>query len=120
MIGGDITEKYLLLSSVQIKFTPIRVVCHNTLTMALSQRPALHVAHMGNMKNRVQGTLWTAFKGETEMVDQMVNDCGNSTASLNQPKNPDTSGARILAYNDHPYRKSIIFRELTHEPAVSR
>ena len=41
----DVTESYLLFTnphvygqSVDIRFTPIRVVCHNTLTMALGQR----------------------------------------------------------------------------------
>jgi phage/plasmid-like protein (TIGR03299 family) len=58
---GDISDKYLLLSnshdgesSVQIKFTPIRVVCNNTLTMALSQGPAIRVAHTRDMKQRLQ------------------------------------------------------------------
>lgn len=42
---ADVTECYLLFTnphvygqSVDIRFTPIRVVCHNTLTMALGQR----------------------------------------------------------------------------------
>jgi len=52
VVGDDITDKYLLLSnshdghsSVQVKFTPIRVVCQNTLTMALSQGPTVRVVH---------------------------------------------------------------------------
>jgi phage/plasmid-like protein (TIGR03299 family) len=52
VVGDDIVNKYLLLSnshdgtsSVQVKFTPIRVVCQNTLTMALSQGRTVRVAH---------------------------------------------------------------------------
>ena len=61
VVGEDITDKYLLLSnshdglsSVQIKFTPIRVVCQNTLTQALSQGPALRIQHTRDVKRRVQ------------------------------------------------------------------
>jgi phage/plasmid-like protein (TIGR03299 family) len=56
VIGDDISEKYLLLSNshdgksaVQIKFTPIRVVCQNTLTMALSDGQITRIIHTNNM-----------------------------------------------------------------------
>jgi phage/plasmid-like protein (TIGR03299 family) len=61
VIGDDITHKYLLLSNshdgnsaVQIKFTPIRVVCENTLTMALSHGPTLRVPHTRDVQHRLQ------------------------------------------------------------------
>ena len=59
--GQDISEKYLLLSnshdgesSVQIKFTPIRVVCWNTLTMALSKGPTIRAAHTRDVHERLK------------------------------------------------------------------
>ncbi len=61
VVGDDIAHKYLLLSnshdgnsSVQIKFTPIRVVCQNTLTMALSQGPTLRVVHTRDLRERLR------------------------------------------------------------------
>ena len=58
----DITNKYLLLSnshdgsgSVQIKFTPVRVVCHNTLTQALQEGDnAIRVPHTRDIKERLR------------------------------------------------------------------
>jgi len=61
VIGNDIVGKYLLLSNshngssaVQIKFTPIRVVCENTLTMALSQGPTLRIPHTKDIHERLR------------------------------------------------------------------
>jgi len=58
--GEDITEKYLLLSNshdgssaVQIKFTPIRVVCNNTLSMAFGDQQFLSVYHQRDIKARL-------------------------------------------------------------------
>jgi phage/plasmid-like protein (TIGR03299 family) len=60
VVGDDITNKFLLLSNihggrgaVEIKFTPIRVVCQNTLTMALWQGPALRIAHTWDVRERL-------------------------------------------------------------------
>ena len=55
--GKDDVDKYLLLSnshdgrsSVQVKFTPIRVVCQNTLTMALEEGRTVRVKHHRNLE----------------------------------------------------------------------
>ena len=59
--GDDITEKYLLLSnshdgksSVTIKFTPVRVVCQNTLTLALNEGSAWRVSHHSDIQQKLK------------------------------------------------------------------
>lgn len=58
--GQDITEKYLLLynshdgsGAAQIKFTPIRVVCQNTLSMALKGEALIKLAHTRGISVRM-------------------------------------------------------------------
>ncbi len=66
--GDDVTEKYLLLSNshngtsaVSIMFTPIRVVCQNTLNIAVSGADnkvnVRHTINMGARVNAVQEAL---------------------------------------------------------------
>jgi phage/plasmid-like protein (TIGR03299 family) len=69
VVKGDITEKYLLLTnrhdglgSVQIMWTGIRVVCQNTLNMALGSRNDLsvslrHTASIGMKVDEVRRAL---------------------------------------------------------------
>ena len=59
--GDDLTEKYLLLSnshdgksSVTIKFTPVRVVCQNTLTLALNEGSAWRVSHHSDIHQKLK------------------------------------------------------------------
>ncbi len=54
---GDHAKRYLLLSnthngtsSLQLKITPVRVVCNNTLTLALAQGGTIRVRHDRDMK----------------------------------------------------------------------
>lgn len=85
VVGDDITNKFLLLSnshdgmsSVQIKFTPIRVVCENTLTMALSRGPTIRVAHTKDVKERLHhadrmlGIINKRFDGIQDVFQRMV------------------------------------------------
>jgi phage/plasmid-like protein (TIGR03299 family) len=61
VLGDDVVNKFLLLSnshdgesSVQVKFTPIRVVCDNTLTMALGRGPSLRISHTASLVQRME------------------------------------------------------------------
>jgi phage/plasmid-like protein (TIGR03299 family) len=60
-VNDDISEKYLLLanghdgkSSVQVKFTPVRVVCQNTLTLALDDGKAIRVVHHADIHRKLK------------------------------------------------------------------
>jgi phage/plasmid-like protein (TIGR03299 family) len=85
VIGDDICDKYLLLSnshdgksSVQMKFTPIRVVCQNTLTMALNHGLTIRISHTRNLHERIHraenllGIIRNAFDAIEVCFQQMA------------------------------------------------
>lgn len=80
----DISEKYLLLSnshdgksSVQIKFTPVRVVCQNTLTLALNEGSVYRVIHHADVRTKLDnahqmlGLITERFDEVEETFQQM-------------------------------------------------
>jgi len=63
VVRGDPVEQYLLLSNshdgkaaINVRFTPVRVVCWNTLSMATGDdaSPFLRIRHAGNLKQTMQ------------------------------------------------------------------
>lgn len=85
VIGDDICSKYLLLSnahdgrgSVSVKFTPIRVVCQNTLMLALESGEKAHnIRHSKHMQGRLQNVqellslIWKTFE-KAEKLFQLL------------------------------------------------
>ena len=84
--GDDITEKFLLLSNthggdggVAIKFTPIRVVCQNTLTLAMQEGTSLHIANAKDMKERlaiaagIVNAVTARYRDVEEVFGEMAN-----------------------------------------------
>ncbi|MDB6124677.1 MAG: phage/plasmid-related protein [Pedosphaera sp.] len=85
VVGDDISEKYLLLcnshdgkSAVQIKFTLVRVVCQNTLTLAMNDGPVWRVFHHQDIHERLKeanqmlGLIDTQFNTMEESFQAMA------------------------------------------------
>lgn len=61
VVGDDVSEKYLLLAnghdgtlSLQVKFTPVRVVCQNTLAIALNGGESVRILHTRDIHHRMK------------------------------------------------------------------
>lgn len=114
---GDAVDKYLLLAnshtgmaSVQIKLTPVRVVCNNTLTMALSFGHSLKIPHFPDVKQRLAyaGKLIAGILKNYEVVESSFKEMakvrmspGRFEAYLNQvmplPGLPEKPSPALLA-----------------------
>lgn len=130
VIGDDIVDKYLLLSNshdgssaVAIKFTPIRVVCDNTLTMALNNGPTLRIVHTLNMQQRLRqakellgivhtqyGTIERDFQAMSKirMNSQRLNNYFN--AVFPDPEDPENFDALQRAQNNR-LRAEYLFEQ---------
>lgn len=95
--GDDIVDKFMLLSNthngseaISVKFTPIRVVCQNTLSMAMSDGNAsIRIRHTANMETKLAslpnlfGITNSEFDEVAEVYKAMANKQIN-TAGLNK------------------------------------
>lgn len=74
--GDDAVDRYLLLSNthdgrgaVSIRFTPIRVVCQNTLNLAEEEgKPAISVRHSKNMTEKLKEARAEKLKAVVDKV----------------------------------------------------
>ena len=73
-VAGDPVRRYLLLTAahdgtgaIELKPTPVRVVCNNTLQMALGDGVRLKFQHTGDVQNRVK----TAVEAVGQAGDRM-------------------------------------------------
>jgi phage/plasmid-like protein (TIGR03299 family) len=97
VVGDDIVNKFLLLSNthngngaVTVKFTPIRVVCQNTLVLALEDgEKSVKVRHTKRMSERLAevpellGIFKSVFESAEESFKALVK-TGVDTNRLNQ------------------------------------
>lgn len=74
----DTIARFLLLSnthdgtgSVQVKFTPVRVVCRNTLNEALMRGPAVRFAHTPDMKEHLNDAAQVVLKAIQQHFDEL-------------------------------------------------
>ena len=77
---SDKIARYLLLSnthdgtsSVQVKFTPVRVVCKNTLNEALGRGPAIRVTHTTDMQLRLKDAAELVLEKIQKHFDELGN-----------------------------------------------
>ncbi len=114
VVGGDKINRFLLLSNahngrtgVNIQFTPIRVVCNNTLTMAESQKE----------KSRSIGVIHSTKVAKNLEEVRNIIDCANQTfeATLLQYKRLADNGVRnieqYITRVFHPENTDIITPE---------
>jgi|SRR5271166_1430465 len=117
VVGDDFCAKYLLLSNchdgrgaVSVKFTPIRVVCQNTLLFALNSGEKAHrVRHSRNMQQRLRdvqelnGVMWQTFKAAEDLFQTLVR--------------VQVDGARLNAYLNAVYPLTDEQRKAQKRPA---
>jgi phage/plasmid-like protein (TIGR03299 family) len=96
--GRDVVQKYLLLSNghdgktaVQVRFTPVRVVCQNTLSAALSQgKDQFKIYHDPSMNRRLENA--------QERVKELLGYYDEIEANFEQFANFDMDSAKLQSY----------------------
>lgn len=118
VVGDDVAYKYLLLAnshdgkgSVQIKFTSVRVVCQNTLTLtlALGGGESFRLIHTPDVKHRLKaaGQLLAQIRTRYETMEEALQAMARVQVNASrftdyltevfQPSDPTDEGALIRA-----------------------
>jgi phage/plasmid-like protein (TIGR03299 family) len=114
--GDDVADKYLLLAnshdgkgSVQIKFTSVRVVCQNTLTLALGGGECFRLVHTPDVKHRLKEagrliaqirTRYTSMEEVLQAMARVLVNASRLTEYLTEvfkPSDPTDDAALIRA-----------------------
>ncbi len=141
VVGDDVADKYLLLSnshdgssSVQVKFTPIRVVCQNTLTMALNRGRTIRIRHAPDVHQRLQqatellGIVTETFSGieksfqafarlqmDTKRLDEYLKLVFPDSPGMSSDSEAASSAGRAAASSLAEQRRQVAMeRVLTH------
>lgn len=99
IISGDAIEPYLIFSNthdgsgaIRVAMTPIRVVCQNTLNLALkSAKRSWSARHTSNVLNRLDEARETL-----QLADKYMNRLGKAIDELNQKKLSDQKVIRMI------------------------
>jgi phage/plasmid-like protein (TIGR03299 family) len=116
VVGDDVADKYLLLAnshdgkgSVQIKFTSVRVVCQNTLTLALGGGESFRLVHTPDVKHRLKaaGQLLAQIRTRYDTMEEALQAMARVPVNVSQlteyltevfkPSDPTDEGALVRA-----------------------
>jgi len=94
--GVDEVETYMLFSnphvwgeSIKIMFTPIRVVCNNTLTMALNKKTEQRMFRMMHSKAFTGDDLYNEAEQALGLVDKLMDDYQEAATLLSRTDVPN-------------------------------
>jgi phage/plasmid-like protein (TIGR03299 family) len=98
IILGDRISPYLVFSNshdgsgaIRVAMTPIRVVCQNTLNLALSSSTrSWSTIHTGNVKSKLEEARQTLF-----LAERYMDSLGRELETLNKTKMPDS---KVIEY----------------------
>ena len=112
IISGDAIEPYLVFSNthdgsgaIRVAMTPIRVVCQNTLNLALSgAQRSWSARHTSNVLNRLDEARETL-----QLADKYMNRLGKAIDELNQKK---LSDKKVISMIEELYPVSEDMKEM--------
>ena len=139
VFGDDTVESYLLFSnphiygkSVDVRFTPVRVVCNNTLTMSLGEaaQRSVRVGHRavfdGDTVKTTLGIASEKFAKDKEMAQFLGSRKASAEALIeyyngifpNTSRKEDKIGSKVEAYDDLSRNAKLCYDALETQPGA--